>query len=497
MRVQLALLLALAAPLSAGQQLGVIDFPNSGSAAAQEPFLRGVLLLHSFEYDDAARAFQQAQEADPTFALAYWGEALTHYRPVWGRESPAKGQAALAKGAGAEPVNARERGYLEAAGILFGEGDRSERWKRYSDAMERHSRAYPSDLEAASLYAVSLFDGTKGRDHRTYMKIAAVAERVYRDNPDHPGALHYLIHAFDDPIHAPLGLRFARSYAKVASDAPHAQHMPSHIFLALGMWDEVVSSNIDSWESSEARVQRLGLGSDARGYHALWWLQYAHLQLGQFDEAREKLAVIEADAANSGSAHARNHQAYLRSHYLVDSGRWTADVAPVNEEGLAQRAWGANALAEGLRALKAEKPDTARQWLQQLQGRAKVHGKKTASLPVAARILEGLVVLAQGQADGAVAKLREAVELEEQTPFGYGPPFPVKPALEALGETYLQLERFAEATQAFEASLQRTPRRALSLIGLHRAATRAGDAVQAAWAEAELKGYPAAWQQGP
>ncbi len=493
MRVQLALLLTLAAPLSAGKQLGVIDFPNSGSAAAQEPFLRGVLLLHSFEYDDAARAFQQAQEADPRFALAYWGEALTHYRPVWGREYPAKGRAALAKGAGAEPSDARERGYMEAAGTLFGEGNRAERWKRYSDAMERHSRAYPNDPEAASLYAVSLFDGTQGRDHRTYMKIAAVAEGVYRDNPNHPGALHYLIHAFDDPIHAPLGLRFARSYARVASDAPHAQHMPSHIFLALGMWDEVVSSNIDSWESSEARVQRLGLGSDERGYHALWWLQYAHLQLGQFDEARKKLAVIEADAANSGSAHARNHQAYLRSHYLVDTGRWTVDIAPVHEEGLDQRAWGANALTEGLRAIKAKKTHTVRQWLRKLQDRARVHGKKTASLPVAARILEGLVLLAQGQADGAVAKLREAVELEEQTPFGYGPPFPVKPALETLGEIYLHLERPAEAAQAFEASLQRTPRRARSLIGLHRAATEAGDAVLAAWAKAELRGYQAAW----
>jgi len=184
------------------------------------------------------------------------------------------------------------------------------------------------------------------------MKIASIAQEVYRSNENHPGALHYLIHAFDDPIHAPLGLPYARRYASVASAAPHAQHMPSHVFLALGMWDECISSNIDSWNSSEARVKRLGLGSDDRGYHALWWLQYAYLQKGLFGEARERLSAIEADAAKSGSRHSRNHQAYLRSHFPVETGRWDAGRAPVNDDGVEQRAWGANAVAEGMRALK-------------------------------------------------------------------------------------------------------------------------------------------------
>lgn len=489
MRIWLALLAALTVPAMCGQTLGVISFPNTGSRAAQEPFLTGVLLLHNFEYDDAADAFRDAQDADPGFALPYWGEALTYYRPVWGREELDKGRAALKKYAEAEPADAREREYLEAAEILFGDGSRAERWKRYSLAMERLYRSYPHDLEAASLYAVSLFGVTGGRDHRTYMRIASIAQAVYVRNPDHPGALHYLIHSFDDPVHAPLGLRYARRYADVASSAPHAQHMPSHIFLALGMWDECVLSNIDSWNSSEARVRHQGLGTDERGYHALWWMQYGYLQIGRFDKAREQLAIIEADAAQSGSRHARNHHAYLRSHYVVDSEHWTADLAPVDDDGLDQRAWGANALAEGLRALRRGDLTLSRSWLEKLRARAKSHGDEARSLPVAALELEGMLLLEAGSSGKAVERLREAARLEEQTSFGYGPPFPIKPAFELLGEALLALEKPEEAARAFESSLKRTPRRARTLIGLQRAAIAAGDSEAALRAERELANF--------
>lgn len=473
-------------------KLGIVEFPNSGAAAAQEPFLRGVLLLHNFEYDDAAEAFREAQKADPGFALSYWGEALSHYRPVWGRENLEKGRAALAKASPAERATARENGFLEAARIVFGEGARDERWKQYSSAMERLSSEYPDDQEARSLYAVSLFGVTGGkRDLRTYMKIASIAEQVYIENPDHPGALHYLIHAFDDPIHAPLGLRYAQRYAGVASAAPHAQHMPSHVFLALGMWDECISSNVDSWNSSEARVKRLGLGSDDRGYHALWWLQYSYLQKGLFDKARDRLSVIETDAARSGSKYSRNHHAYLRAHFLVETEQWTADLEPVNDEGLDHRAWGANALAEGLRAINTGQLDLARKWHSKLSAKAESHGQKATSLPIAALELEALLLLRDDKADKAVGRLRAAIALEEETPFGYGPPFPVKPAFELLGETLLDLGRNKEALEAFETSLGRTPKRALSLVGLQRAAAAVGDKNAAARASAELQEYRA------
>ena len=487
MRRSIAFLLTLFAPALFAQELGVISFPNSGSAAAQVPFLRGVLLLHSFEYDDAAAAFRDAQAADSSFALSYWGEALTHYRPVWGRENLRAGRSALEKAPDSPAVTPREKAYVDAARIAFGDGKRDERWKRYSDAMGQLSRDHPEDLEAASLYAVSMFGVTGGdRDHKTYMKIASIGERVFRENPEHPGALHYLIHAFDDPVHAPLGLPFARLYSKVASAAPHAQHMPSHIFLALGMWDECISSNVDSWNSSEDRVKRLGLGSDDRGYHALWWMQYAYLQKGRLDKARANLSIIEQDAAESGTRHARNHQAYLRAHFLVDGEQWESDLLPVDDDGLTGRAWGANALVEGIRALKNGDAAGARAWASKLQARADADGDDEPSLSIAALELQGLLHLEDGRAEEAVATLRKAVQIEEGTPFGYGPPFPPKPALELLGETLLVLDRPKEALTAFQASLERTPRRTLSLRGLRKAATAAGDEESAKRAKSEL-----------
>ncbi len=456
--------------MAIGQQLGVSEFKNSGSSAAQEAFLRGVLQLHSFEYDDAASAFLEAQKADPKFALAYWGEAMTSYRPVWGYERLKEGRAALKKGASAKAGTDREQAYLDAVGILFGKGEREERWMRYTAAMESMAERYPDDLEAASLHAVSLFGTTpRQRDHPTYMRIAAIAADVFRKNPKHPGAVHYLIHAFDDPIHAPLGLPYAQVYADIAPAAPHAQHMPSHIFLALGMWDDVVSSNTDSWNSSEARVKRLGLGTDDRGYHALWWMQYAYLQQGNLEAARKNLAVIEADASRSKTKLARDHYAYLRSHILVDGERWKDDLRLVDDEGLTARAWGANALAEGMRALKNDDVAGARQWSEKLNKRASSEKDSHSSIPVAALELEALVLMQDGKSEDALAKLREAVEMEKSTPFGYGPPFPVKPAHELLADALLELGRAEESVTAYRAALDRTPERALAVKGLKAA----------------------------
>lgn len=490
MKTWIAVVLAFVAPALCEEKLGVIDFPNSGNAAAQEPFLRGVLLMHNFEYDDAAAAFQAAQKADPDFALAYWGEALSHYRPVWGRDYLDKGRSALEKGANASSATPRERKYLEAAKIVFGDGERADRWERYSNAMGRLAGEYPDDLEAASLYAVSMFGTTVGkRDTRTYMKIASIAEDVFLENRDHPGALHYLIHSFDDPVHAPLGLRYARRYSDVASSAPHAQHMPSHIFLALGMWDECISSNIDSWNSSEARVKRLGLGTDKRGYHALWWMQYAYLQVGNFEKAQENLAIIEADAGQSGSRLARGHHAYLRSQMLIDGHLWDADLTPVNDDGIETRAWGSNALAEGMRAIRSGDIGTAQKWVDKVRARKDKGGRGSESLPIIALELEGLILLESGKADAAVEKLREATQLESGTDFGYGPPFPAKPSFELLGDTLLTLNRPKEAVKAYESSLDRTPRRALSLIGLKKAASAIGDLETAERANLELSDY--------
>jgi hypothetical protein len=217
-RASLVALIA-ASPLAAQDgRLGTIRFPNSGTKAAQKPFVRGVLLLHSFEYQGAATAFREAQRLDPHFALAYWGEAMTWTHPIWDQQNVDSARAVLARLASspdlrrARAPTPRERGYLEAVEILYGDGAKARRDTLYSAAMARLSEAYPRDLEAKAFYALSLMGLSQGtRNVPTYMRAGALAEEVFVANPDHPGAAHYIIHAFDDAVHAPLGLRAARA----------------------------------------------------------------------------------------------------------------------------------------------------------------------------------------------------------------------------------------------------------------------------------------------
>ena len=232
------------------QGFGQVSFSNSGSAAAQPEFLLGLAQLHNFEYPDAADHFRKAQQVDPDFAMAYWGEAMTKTHPLWYQQEVAAAREVLGH-LGATPEarlakarTEREKAYLRAVEILYGEGTKEQRDKSYESAMADLHRQYPEDVDAASFYALAIL-GTaeQGRDFATYMKAAAVLEEVFPQHPSHPGVVHYLIHCYDDSIHAPLGLRAARIYSKIASEAGHAQHMTSHIFLALGMWDAVAKAN--------------------------------------------------------------------------------------------------------------------------------------------------------------------------------------------------------------------------------------------------------------
>src|SRR5262249_13975807 len=224
-----------AAVVARGQPaaLGRTDFPTSGSPAAQEPFLRGALLLHSFEYSDAAEAFRKAQAAQPGFAMAYWGEAMTYNHPLWSEQDRDAARRALERLAPtpaerlAKAPTPREKMYLEAVEALYGEGDRAARDRAYAEAMRRLHERFPDDLDAEAFYALALLGTTEGkRDFAVYMKAAALVEDVFAKNREHPGAAHYLIHCYDDPVHAPLGMRAARVYAGFAPAAVHALHMP-------------------------------------------------------------------------------------------------------------------------------------------------------------------------------------------------------------------------------------------------------------------------------
>ncbi|MDH3649232.1 MAG: hypothetical protein OEQ53_06085, partial [Saprospiraceae bacterium] len=283
--------------------LGSIHFTTSTkSEKAQEHFITGTLLLHSFEYEDAAEAYRLAQKEDPEMVMAYWGEAMTYNHPIWFQQDREEALSVLLKlGKTATERTAKtpiemERDWLAAIEVLYGEGDKAVRDERYADYMLNLYQKYPDDNEVAAFCALSILGSSHGgRDEYKYMRSASIVEEVYQKNPDHPGALHYLIHSYDDPVHAPLGMRAAQLYARVAPFAAHALHMPSHIFVAMGMWDEVISSNEHSSAAADARRKRKDLGVDARGYHSLHWLQYGYLQKGRTTDAMRLLIDMEHD----------------------------------------------------------------------------------------------------------------------------------------------------------------------------------------------------------
>jgi hypothetical protein len=252
------ILLALTSPL-AGQStvptavpgLGALTFPvSTASVSARQDFLRGTLLLHLFHYPEAVKAFRDAETADPGFTMAYWGEAMAFNWGVWDQQFPDSAHAALAK-LGATPAaraararTERERGYLDAVETLYGAGTKPHRDTLYAAAMDRLSRAFPQDDEARLFFALALLGLNQGvRDVPTYLRVYALANDVFRRHPDHPGASHYLIHSVDDPEHAAMGLDAARALAGSSPAADHAQHMTSHIFMALGLWDDLVAAN--------------------------------------------------------------------------------------------------------------------------------------------------------------------------------------------------------------------------------------------------------------
>jgi tetratricopeptide (TPR) repeat protein len=563
--------LFLATPALA-QDLGSIDFPTSGSAAAQPHFIRGVLLMHSFEYDDAREAFIEAQKADPDFAMAYWGEAMTFNHPVWGRTSPDLAKAALnklaptAEARRAKAPTEKEKDWLAAVERLYGTGEKLARDLAYADAMKRMLDKYPTDDEVRSFYALAML-GTShgGRDFSIYMRAAAAVEQVYAKNPQHPGAAHYLIHAYDDPVHAPLGLRFADAYSKIAPAASHALHMPSHIYFAMGMWDEASAVNERSVKAADARRDAKKLDVDARGFHALLWLVYSYAQQGRYEDARGVMAQLEAAAQESGSERTRSHLALARAAWLIETRKWGEAKAPVVAKDLPKDAAIADLFAIGFAALRSgnrragsealkamaelmagapvnlapvrpapsaagtkplppgvrpiapspgpvavnppgTKPAPGTQGTQGTSGTQGTQGTQSphshsaaTGLPVAgaagdirvpqvmAQQLEAMLLFSEGRREEALVLARQAAVVEAGLPFEFGPPIPIKPVNEQVGEMLMDLRRPKEAIESFELSLKRNPKRALSLLGLARAARAARDQATADRAYAELR----------
>ncbi len=510
----LAVTLAAGAPAVATAQtsnLGQLDFPTSTTSPdAQAHFLLGTRLLHSFEWEDAADAFQDAQRVDSGFVMAYWGEALSH---TGGHHFPPQqdlsaARAALSKLAAtkAERLSSapteRERSYLEAVELLYGAGDAQVRALAYSDRMGELTEQFPDDLEAAAFYSLSLMRTVRrGPDSlRQDMRAGAIAQRVARENPDHPGGTHYVIHAYDDPIHAPIALYAALKYADIAPAAVHALHMPSHIFVQLGMWDRLVAANEASYQASVDRATRKGLPPTRHSYHALYWLHYAYLQQGRLDKAQWCLDEISRVAARSDAGrYIKSQQLAMKARQMIVTDQWEetpglaelvartrrdpssvvdskATAAVLLAAGMGAIAGGDLATAEGVEAALEALADRA----------ASAEGRGGAKqLGITHKEIAGLVRLARNDDQAAVGLLEDAAEIADSMVPPSGPPGeqltdgPVKPAHELLGEVLLRLGRPEEAAEVFAAALLRMPNRPKLLLGAARAAARSGDMVMA------------------
>jgi tetratricopeptide (TPR) repeat protein len=482
----------LSAPLAA-QQLGTISFPTSAPAAAQTSFVRGVLFLHSFEYASAATAFRESQQIAPEFALAYWGEAMTYTHPVWNEQDAARARGALVRlgptpaARRAKAPTAREQLYIDAVEALYGEGSKPRRDTLYANAMERLATTFPEDDEAQSFYALALLGLSQGvRDVPTYMRAGAIAQEVLGRNADHPGGAHYTIHSFDDPIHAPLGLRAARLYSKIAPAAPHAQHMTTHIFVAMGMWDDVVSQNIvaaghdhDQWQAG----------------HYTAWLEYGYAQQGRMDEARRHLETVRANYHRAARRGEDPSLLSMRAQYLINSERWTDSIASWQLEapGAGFVALAMDAFASAYAAIKSGNRTRAEQFHAELVKRgagASVDDAYSSNQSVPGildRQVRALLMLEDGKRNEALSLLREAARLEDAIPLEFGPPDVVKPTHELIGEVLLGFGQAAEAQREFVRALALAPGRARSLLGLGRAALAAGDSVVARKTLTDLK----------
>jgi tetratricopeptide (TPR) repeat protein len=502
--------------------LAVVIATTGSIGTAQDPrpktqdlFRQGVAWLHSFMYEDAIDAFRAAQKADPSFVLAYWGEAMSFSQPLWFFEELPQARAALAK-LGATPAERiakartpREQGFMRAVEALFGPGEKAARHAEYAGVMAKLAADHPNDDDVQAFYALALLATMPRGDDALPIRqrAGAIAETVFTRNPKHPGAAHYLLHAYDHGTLAGKALPAARAYAKIAPAASHALHMPAHTFLQLGFWDEAAASDEASWNASIAWAKRRGLSIVSRDYHSLAWLQYEWTQQGRFSKTKEAIALVNAAmksgtgnrepaAGNavsplhagghgygeaseigrgSGEAALRNDRGSMRARYIIESERWQEMKGQTTFDNIEEL------FALGLSAVNLGDAARVRTVIDEF--RKASAPSQPAELREQAEIMlnemQALDVFAQGLHPAAFAILDGAARLQARLPKPIGRPFPVKDVNELYGELLLQVGRAKEAVGMFDRVLARTPNRSRALLGLARAYRNAGDVANA------------------
>jgi hypothetical protein len=463
----------------APEKLGQVSFPISCKAAVQPEFNRAVALLHSFAYSAARDAFQNVAERDPQCSMAHWGIAMTYYHQLWEPPMPgdaaALGQKEIERAQQIGAATDRERGFIQAAGVVFQNANTvpyAARALKYEQATAGLA-ARNKDVEAQVFYALALLANASPTDksHARQKQAAEILEPLYAANPDHPGIPHYLIHAYDNAEMAQRGLPAARAYAKIAPSAPHALHMPSHIFTRLGLWDDSIASNLAAADAARTA------GDAGEQLHAMDYLVYAYLQSARDVDAASVITQLKAMSdLNVGSFKVGYAATAMPIRYVVERGQWaeaaqvTPPASPAPPHVIAIAVW-----ARGLGLARSGHPAEAAasvEELQRLQDGLHDSGNEywATQVGIMRREVMGWTAQAQGKPKDAEALLRQAADEEDSIEKLPVTPGPILPAREQLGALLLQQGHPEQAASEFQVALVNAPGRRGSLQGASEAA---------------------------
>jgi tetratricopeptide (TPR) repeat protein len=469
------------------EKLGNVNFETSCNPEAQKFFNQGMLYQHSFWYRASQNVFEQAAKADPQCGIAYWGMALS---TLWNPHVPtpaknlADGADMIAKGKSVGAATQRERDYLDTLAVMYADHDKVDHRTRvvaYAKAMEQLAQRYPNDDEAQIHYALSLNTSAAPAD-KTYanqIKGAAILEPIAKRQPQHPGVAHYLIHLYDYPSIAEKGLEAARRYAKIAPDAAHAQHMPSHIFTRVGYWDESIASNIAAGRAAKA----------ARDFHdqlhSIDYQVYANLQLGR--DARAK-ALIDEMSGITGFTETYLVGPYAMAaspaRYALERGDWKAAAELQVRPSPLAHVQAITHFARALGAARSGNPEAARADIAKLvELRDRLREAKDAywseQVDIQSQVASAAVLFAEGKRDDGLKAMSAAADAEDKTEKHPVTPGVPKPAREWYGLMLLESGKAEEALAAFEATLKKEPNRLAAYVGAAKAAEKAGDTAKA------------------
>jgi tetratricopeptide (TPR) repeat protein len=468
-------------------QLGTVHFPVSCAAAVQKPFERGVALLHSFWYEEAEKEFEQIAKDDPGCAMAHWGIAMSIWHELWNRPDAAtiqRGHTEVKSARSLHPKTDRERDYITAMDEFYRgkKRDFQDRANTYCQAMATTYKDFPDDREAAAFYALSLL-ASEPDDDTTFdnrKRAAAVLEKLFVLEPDHPGVAHYLIHSYDKPQLAQLGLPAAQRYAKVAPAAPHALHMPSHIFARLGLWQDDIDSNLASIAATR-KTAAMHMGGEGHQFHAMDFLVYAYLQCGREADAEKVMEEVKAMPAKKDDMYGMDFDSRINAlvtfsaRYALEMHRWTdaASLAPIPGAET-----GDNSIIYWARAIGAARTGNLADAHKDMAEIENIHSALLKQdKPGFAQAVEqdrqeaaAWLAYAEGNKDDAIKALRAVAQKEEAE----GDEPLAIPAREMLADMLLDMNRPDQALAEYDVDLKFNPNRFNGLYGAARAAEMAG-----------------------